>query len=145
MNLTSQIGKLKIWKQDKSKEEEQKKAKDNKPEEKKFLSSSKYRKKRYKASPKSMKTEPRDGQTTKTVKNIEYHWCTHHKLWQCTNQKNNNLTQHIATKSDQHQNVHNRQNQKTKKEQEPTTKTINRQVQFSPVAHMAVVNHNNDF
>jgi hypothetical protein len=47
-----------------------------------------------------MKTEPKDGKTTKKVKDVKYHWCPHHKLWQkhkpadCrlnpTNRNNNN-------------------------------------------------------
>jgi hypothetical protein len=28
-----------------------------------------------------MKIKPKDGKTTKKVKDVKYHWCCHHKLW----------------------------------------------------------------
>jgi hypothetical protein len=80
MNLTSQLGELKKWRKDKTKEEDEKKKGEN--SEKRYVSATEYRKKRYDDAPKWMKTEPTDNKTTKKVRGVEYHWCTHHKLWQ---------------------------------------------------------------
>jgi hypothetical protein len=73
MNLTSQIGELKKWCRDKNKEEKDK-DKDRKTDNKKFVNAVDYRKLRFESAHKWMKTEPKDGKTTKTVKDVEYHW-----------------------------------------------------------------------
>jgi hypothetical protein len=82
MNLTSQIKELKIWRNDKSKSDDGKRDKsDGKSEDKKgYVPSTDYQKHRFDKAPNRMKTKPKDGKTTKKVKDVEYHWCCHHKL-----------------------------------------------------------------
>jgi hypothetical protein len=69
MNLTSQIGNLKKWKNEK--EKEKKNSNDKQDGEKQFVNGAQWRKK-----------EPEDKEKPmKRVKNTWY-WCTYHKLWQ---------------------------------------------------------------
>jgi hypothetical protein len=86
MTLNSQVGEFKKLRKNKLKEEEEKKAKANSSgktdDKKEYVSTTDYRKQRYEQAPKWMKTEPKDGKTTKKDKEVEYHWCTYHKLWQ---------------------------------------------------------------
>jgi hypothetical protein len=84
MNLTAQITELKKWRNDKGKSDDGKRGKpEGKLEEKKgYVPPTDYRKQRFDKAPNWMKTEPKDGKTTKKVKDVEYHWCCHHKLWQ---------------------------------------------------------------
>jgi hypothetical protein len=88
MNLTSQVTELKKWRNEKSgngksTSHEKKDDKQGKSDEKKsYVPSNDFRKQRFDSAPNWMKTEPRDGRTSKKVNDVEYHWCSHHKLWQ---------------------------------------------------------------
>jgi hypothetical protein len=146
VNLTSQVGELKKWRKDKLKEEENKKTESSGKEEKQeYASATEYRKTRYEQAPKWMKAEPKDGKTTKKVKNVEYHWCTYHKLWQ----KHKAVDCHMnpANKGDGNQ----RGTRRTEYKKDERTEANNnsnsssRRVTCAPTSNISVVNSNNDF
>jgi hypothetical protein len=140
MNLAAQVGELKKWRKDKIKKE--KKAKQNQDgksdEKKEFISAAEYRKKRYEAAPKWMKAEPRDGKTTKKVKDVEYHWCTYHKLWQKHKPEDCRLN---PAKKDEKKN----EEKKDEKKEENNEGNNNRRVRFAPASNVSAVNNHDDF
>jgi hypothetical protein len=151
MNLTSQVGELKKWRKDKVKQEDE--AKKDTPDGKKFVTSAEYRKQRFENAPKWMKTEPKDGKTTKKVKNVEYHWCPHHKLWQkhkpadCrlnptnrNNDRTNNNQQRQNQSSNERRDEINQANENSN-----ANNNNNRRVTFAPASTIAAAHADDDF
>jgi hypothetical protein len=81
MNLASQVGNLKKWKNEKEKEKT--KTKDDKKDgEKQFVNAKEWRKQRYDSAPEWMKKEPDDKSKPMKCGKSTWYWCTYHKLWQ---------------------------------------------------------------
>jgi hypothetical protein len=147
MNLTSQVGELRKWKRDKSKEEGEKKQNNDGKSDKQYVSASEYRKQRYESAPQWMKREPTDNKTTKKVKGVEYHWCTHHKLWQkhkpadCRlNPANRHNTNSKNNRNDRNQpRTDGKDSNKGEAKTDNGEKGTEKKVTFAPVSSIAAV------